>query len=147
MIIKIDSREQKPLDFKHEYIMGIVRTKLDIGDYRGGYENGKESRVIIERKSVGDLFGTLTKGYTRFRQEIERARADNISLIICVEGSYTKIRKGCGYSKRPGGEIQDQLRTIWIKYGVTHHYCVTREEMANYIVDTFIWCGKKKLWV
>ena len=147
MIIIQDTREQKALKFKHDFLTGVVREKLDVGDYRGRYENGKESRIIIERKSVGDLFGTLTKGYSRFRKEIERAREDSISLIICVEGSYARIRKGYKHCRRPGKEIQDQLRTIWVKYGVTHVYCVSRVEMANYIVDTFIWCGRKKLWV
>ena len=74
----------------------------------GRYENGKQSKVIIERKSLGDLFGTLTSGYTRFRKEIERARKGGVSLVICVEGSYKKVRNGYKHCKRPGREIQDQ---------------------------------------
>ena len=147
MEIIIDSREQQPLEFKHELLTGMVREKLDVGDYRGRYENGKESRIIIERKSIGDLFGTLTKGYKRFRKEIERAREADLCLILCVEGSYTKVSGGYKHSKRPAREIQEQLRTIWVKYGVTHTYCVSRAEMANYIVDTFVWCGRKELWI
>jgi len=147
MIIIADTREQSVLEFKHDFITGVVREKLDVGDYRGRYENGKESRIIIERKSIGDLFGTLTKGYTRFRKEIERAREKGIYLICCIEGSYTKVGNGYKHSTRNAREIQDQLRTIWIKYGVSHIYCVSRAETANYIIDTFIWCGRKKLWI
>ena len=126
-----------------------VEEKLDVGDYRGRWSNGKESKVIIERKSIGDLWGTLSdrKRTDRFREEIKRAKQADISLIICIEGTYGKIKKGFKYSKRPSSEITNQLRTIWAKYGVTHHYCVDRGQMSEFIVDTFIWCGKKKLWV
>jgi len=147
MIVQIDSREKAPLEFKHKYITDTIVHKLDVGDYRSIYENGKQSRIVIERKSIGDLYGTLTKGYGRFRKEIERAREANIYLVICIEGSYTKVGGGYSHSKRPAREIQEQLRTIWVKYGVTHTYCVTRKEMAKYIIDTFIWVGRKKLWV
>ena len=167
MIIIADTREKEKnsvLEFEPEYThytrdkyynivseevekIEVVRAKLDVGDYQGEYANGKKSKFIIERKALPDLWGTLTNDYKRFREEIERAREAGIHLIICIEGSYSKIRGGFKYHRRPSKEIQEQLRTIWIKYGVTHTYCVSRTEMANYIVDTFVWCGKKELWV
>jgi len=147
MKIIIDSREKKPLTLTHEYIDDIVISKLDVGDYRAEYNNGKQSRIIIERKSVADLFGTLTKGYTRFRKEIERSREASLSLVICVEGSYDKVKSGYKHSKRNGSEVNDQLRTIWAKYNVPYHYFNNRKDMAQYVVDTFVWCGKKEIWV
>ena len=147
--IIIDNKEKKPLEFEHPYITEVCKEHLKTGDYQGEFENGKRSQVIIERKAINDLWQTLSnrKKYDRFRREIERAQQEGIYLNICIEGTYSKIQKGYARSTRPGSAISNQLRTLWIKYGVIHTYCVTREEMANYIIDTFIWCGRKKLWV
>ena len=121
------------------------REHLKTGDYRARYKNGKLSRVVIERKAA-DLYQSLTGNYTRLRNEFQRAQDENLWLIICIEGSYRKTKAGKPRWKRPGLELCNQLRTIWIKYGITHHYFVDRGQMSEFIVDTFIWCGKKKLW-
>ena len=54
--VVIDSREQMPLDFGPE--VPTVRRKLDAGDYSAA---GFEHRLAVERKSLSDLLGSLTR--------------------------------------------------------------------------------------
>ena len=152
--IIIDTREGKKtttgaLTFNHPYVTGIIRQKLDVGDYRAKYSNGKESVIVAERKSITDLWGTLSnrKRYERFRAEIERATSQNIRLVLYIEGSYGKIKKGIKARFRSGDSIAKQIRTLYLKYGVEYHYCVDREQMALQIADEFEYYGEKKLWV
>ena len=82
--IYIDTREQQPLD-----IMGIYTEVkgLKYGDYT---LSNKEltCNCYIERKSIQDLIGTLSGGYERFCDEIERAETENANLIVLVENDY-----------------------------------------------------------
>ena len=146
MQIIIDKQEKKPLEFNHEYVESTSREHLKTGDYRARFKNGKLSKVVFERKAA-DLCTSLTSGYRRFRNEFQRAEQEGISLIICIEGSYRKVKGGRPRWTKPGIQLCDQLRTIWAKYGVTHHYFVDRAQMSEFIVDTFIWCYKKGLYI
>ena len=67
MTIIIDNREQKPLEFS----VPTKRGTLAVGDYRAEFSDGSVSQVVFERKSINDLYGTLSKGYSRFKREIE----------------------------------------------------------------------------
>lgn len=78
--IRFDTREQKQLNL--DYPMEL--TKLPYGDY--AFET---SDIFVERKSLIDFIGTLTKGLERFKREIERAATDNKQLIVLVEESLT----------------------------------------------------------
>ena len=57
---------------------------LTVGDYTTERLHG---RFHIERKSLADLYGTLTSGHRRFRREIGRAQDARIALVVMVEGS------------------------------------------------------------
>ena len=78
-----DSREQNPLQFNN---CKVKVEKLDVGDY--SYNNAK---ISIERKSLLDLLGTLSKGYERFCNEIVRAENANIKLVIVVENPISEL--------------------------------------------------------
>tara|TARA_B100000676_G_scaffold249652_1_gene253819 strand:+ start:5744 stop:6703 length:960 start_codon:yes stop_codon:yes gene_type:complete len=81
--IFIDTREQKPLRFSR----GVEIKTLKYGDYSF---SSKEAtcNCYIERKSLADLIGTLSGGYERFLNEIERSKEDNANLIILVEAKF-----------------------------------------------------------
>jgi len=63
MIIKTDSREQLPYEFKSPSEVGTVL----VGDYS---ISGLEDHISIERKSIDDLIGCLTTGRERFKREL-----------------------------------------------------------------------------
>ena len=71
--ITIDTREQKPLNFK-----GIESSfsKLEFGDYSSYF------LLAVERKSLGDLVSTLCSGFDRFKREIERAKSSGGYIVV-----------------------------------------------------------------
>lgn len=81
-VVLRDTREQDPLDLD----VKTLDTKLDVGDYsitHSDYFNN----LFIERKSIADFIGTLSKGYERFASEIQRAQAMGAHLVVLVEAT------------------------------------------------------------
>jgi ERCC4-type nuclease len=143
MIILQDTREQAPLNFNHPYITEVICKKLDCGDYGCQFTDGHTPPIYFERKSLVDLFGTLGKGYKRFKREIQRAQESNISLIIAIEGSITKILNGTEYSTMEGISVLRRLITLEIKYGIRHKCFNSRDEMSLYIAEYYCGIGKR----
>lgn len=133
-----DTREQAPLVFTHNYIKEVIIKKLDVGDYGAFFPNGELIPVIFERKSINDAYGTLSAGYLRFKEEMERAKAGNIKLIIIIEGALSKVLKGTKYSLRTPESIVFQLFTIWMRHGVQPIFCKDADECAEFITQFFI---------
>lgn len=113
------------------------------------FEDGFRPPVVFERKSKGDLWGTLTNGakgkiqnYTRFKRELERAKEANTTVFFILEGSYTAINKDYKYSKRKAISIIKQIHTMHIRYGLQPIFCTTRDEMAKYITNFYVSFGE-----
>ncbi len=86
--IFVDTREQTPLRFNSYPIE--IRT-LNYGDY--SFSDSKAScDCFIERKSLNDFLGTLSGGFERFKNEIERANSDGAYLVVVVERSFNDCR-------------------------------------------------------
>lgn len=94
MTVFVDTREQKPFEFKN----GIIN-KLDFGDYvaSGDFFN----KTYVDRKSLEDFKGTFGKGYERFKQEIERVKDFDSYLFVVVEANIGQIKKENESSKYP----------------------------------------------
>jgi ERCC4-type nuclease len=88
-----DTREQAPLSFYHPQVKVAVR-KVECGDYGFRFADGTLSCVEFERKSVGDLYGSLTSGHDRFHRKISRAQDKGIRLVLLVENSMSKVQEG-----------------------------------------------------
>ena len=93
-ILAIDSREQKPLEFS----IPTIKSKLDFGDYCFINEP-YFCNVFIERKSIQDLWGTMSQGYDRFQREVERAKSQNGYLVVVVDYTFSKAQS-YNYNKR-----------------------------------------------
>lgn len=158
MLIIADTREKDVLEFPKyfNFIENIVREKLDVGDYACRYKDGFVAPVIFERKAIGDLFGTLTDGYERFKEELIRAKDSNIDLIIVIEGSLTEVKNGFNYKRKNGNGVWEdyhipgeprvkQLETLWSKHGIERHYCTSRSEMSYFIYRRFYSIGEQHL--
>ncbi len=81
-VIFADKREQRPLDFD----LTTRNKSMSYGDYRMA-----GCKIYIERKSLGDFWGTLTGGYDRFCREIERAQADDSYLVVLIEEDLKEV--------------------------------------------------------
>ena len=99
--IYIDTREQKPLSFKHSKEM-----KLDFGDYTMGGDN--YTYTYVDRKSEGDFKGTLGGGFKRFRRELQRAKDFNSYLYVVTESNVKDIQRNNNF-----GPHKSNLAYLW----------------------------------
>lgn len=118
--ILIDKREQLPLNFKYK----TLSTTLNFGDYTS---SSNFNNTFIERKSINDLIGTLSKGYERFGRELERAKEFNANIVVLVENDITEILSG-NYKK-----LNKQIKAT--PDFILHRM---REIMNNYITVQFL---------
>ena len=65
----------------------VINKKLDTGDYS---LKGFESYIAIERKTIDDLIGCLTKGRERFERELKRSKKLDYFAVI-VEAGFTQL--------------------------------------------------------
>jgi hypothetical protein len=81
-----DTREQNPLKLAAKTVV----SKVDCGDYAlaAPYDEG----IYVERKSLADFCGTMSKGNARFRRELERATKRGHYIVMLVEASIQTVQ-------------------------------------------------------
>lgn len=97
--VYVDTREQTPLNFKDCEVK-----KLIVGDYQP--DGDFFVNLSVERKSLHDFAGTLSKGLERFEKEIQRAAQLGIYLVVVVESSFVdslEYSPKNSFSQRIGG--------------------------------------------
>jgi ERCC4-type nuclease len=93
----VDNREQQPYQFagfRADKRQGggplVVETRttcLQTGDYQ---LEEFEGRVAVERKSLNDLFHTLSQGRDRFERELSRLNDFEVAAVM-VEAEWTRV--------------------------------------------------------
>jgi len=128
--ILIDTREQNYIEFQdYEFVT------LSVGDY-----TTKELRhkFVIERKSPQDLYGTLLKGHKRFRNELKRAEARGIELVVMIECSkdafVKKIYPGSRYQLVPSTTLIKIIDTISVRYNIKFIWSKSRIHLKAQIL-------------
>lgn len=138
MILIQDTREQKGLDFSGiDGIERIEEVALPYGDY-SAIIHEKPVPIVFERKGFSDLWGTMTGGYDRFKKEMERAKTDNIKLVLVIEGSYSDIYQGFERSAFEGPSMLKKLAMLYVRYDLEYIFCENRRVMARRIADTYL---------
>lgn len=146
LTIQRDTREQRGLDFAvcKGKVGVVIDKKLDFGDY-GCLVDGKLFPVVFERKSKADLWGTMTKGYKRYKAEFNRAIEAQFIFILAIECKALELRHGFSYKVRgkripskftPKAMIK-KLQTLKRKYGLKIWFCNGRADMARRIVEYY----------
>jgi len=130
LVILIDSREQLPIEFP-----GSIRMKLEVGDYTTRKHLNK---LHLERKSPGDLYGTILKGHKRFRAELRRAEEHKITLIMIIECTETKFYakewSGSKYCKVDSDILKKIITTLSFRYSLKFVWCRNRKAMKKEIL-------------
>jgi len=136
LVLKIDSREQLPLEFKDGVFEEVKVEGLPVGDYWAEVD-GFEVPLCFERKSLGDLFGTMTKGYKRFKKMVARAHEMGCKVVLVIEGSMKDVFKGYEHSQFDGESMLKKLAMLYVRYDLEYHFFNDRREMARFIEDVF----------
>ena len=123
MKIVVDSREQKPYTFT----VPTRTATLATGDYSIA---GAEHLISIERKTPGDLIGSLSRHRDRFEMELHRGMALQYFALV-VESSLMDLSNGHYMSlMKPKAAIQSLL-TFSIRYGLPIFFCENRDYGAR----------------
>jgi len=135
-----DSREQAPLSFNKDKF-DVVTECVPFGDYwceipttEGTYT---QVPIAFERKGLGDLFGTMGKGYDRFKRELERAKEAKYHLILIIEGSIRDVHKGYEHSSIKGESMLKKLAMLRVRYDLEVLFFEDRRSMARWIEEVF----------
>ena len=110
-VIITDTREQCPLVFEH---LASERGTLQSGDYSIA---GLEHDFAVERKSISDLCGSLTKGRDRFERELHRLRGFDFARVLIVgsphEVQATAANPKAIFSSISAFEARWKIPFIW----------------------------------
>lgn len=140
MIVKVDSREQRPLPFKVcGNVSKVLTIGLPFGDYWCEYEDGCEMPIAFERKSIADLFGTLSNedGIRRHKVKIEKAKAVGVELYLIVDGTLSDVLDGASHSSVDPNALVKRVFTFKVKYGLHPIFCTDDKEMVRYMIETW----------
>lgn len=137
LVIKVDSREQLPLEFSiGSRVDDVIREGLPYADYWCEI-GGKEIPIVVERKGLGDLYGTMTSGYERFKRMMDKAKRDKIQIVLAIEGTMRQVAMGYEHSKYSGESMLKKLFMLWVKYDLVPIFCEDRASMARMIEELF----------
>lgn len=118
--IQIDTREQLPLKFE-AYPTEV--TGLPCGDYGvKGFSDWDNCAFVVERKSLGDLIGSLTFGRERFMREIEKMRAFRFAAIV-IEADESQVAAGEYRSRATPQSILASLFALEVRAGIHVFWC------------------------
>lgn len=100
--------------------------------------------VVFERKSIPDLYGTLSSevGIDRHKKKVAKADAAGVKLIMAVEGTLTEVLGGCPHSKADPDGLVKRVFTFMIRYGFQPVFCNNRSEMKRYMTETWEAIGR-----
>ncbi len=125
--IIIDTREQKPFNFKN---IKLENSKLEYGDYAAKNNH----KISIERKCYSDFISTFSSGMKRFEKELERAKADGGYLVVVCESTlnnvlYSKYKR---FGVASPHFISHNLRKL-LRYNdnIQYVFCTNRKEAES----------------
>jgi len=126
--IIVDNREQLPFDFAAFSNVEIIPGTLAAGDYS---LPGAEHLAAIERKTIDDLVGCLTKGRDRFERELCKLRPYTLAAIA-VEASLEDLARGRYTSQMQPQAALQSIIAMQVRYGIPFMFCGNRPG-AEYI--------------
>ena len=108
LVIVVDTRERYPYGFSKQQA-ATVRAALTAGDYAVRSEAGTPV-AVVERKSLGDLAGSLNNGTLIF--ELAKL-AEMPRAAVVVEDRYGKLLK---HAHAPSGFLPDMPARVQVRY-------------------------------
>ena len=119
-----DTREPE-LAWNVYFTAPTITKKLDTGDYS---LQGFEDKIAVERKTLDDLVGCLTKGRDRFERELQRS-TQLVYFCVIVEAGYSQLVLGDYRSRLNTKSAIESISAFEIRYG-THFLFAGNQELA-----------------
>jgi len=135
MIMVVDTREQRPLFTKLPKGLTIVRNTLTDGDYS---IVGHESRFVIERKFLGDLYPFCSSERDRTITKMKRLLAITNSggwVSLVIEAKESDAYKYQDWTRVSPECVRGALISFSLRYKVHVYFSGNRENSARYILD------------
>lgn len=136
-----DSREGIPYSFEDITIgtgracrklqLSFVDKKLDSGDYS---ILGMEHRVSTERKELGDLFQSLSRGRARFIREISRLNELEYSAVVVESEWYDMMMSPPPRSRMSPASVNGSIIALQIRYPKVHWWFLSDRYTASKMV-------------
>ena len=127
-ILVQDSREKKPLFKSQPWI-------IDVGLKSGDYSvKGFEDVIVVERKSIADLLGTLGKGRGRFERELNRLENHKWKGLL-IEGMEKDIYQPNAFSGLHPNSLYHSLSAIETKWGLHVYYAEHRKNAKWWVLS------------
>lgn len=132
-VLLVDTREQKPLQFSY---LPAEPATLYTGDYS---VRGLEEVFAVERKSLADLAGSLTRERDRFMREMHRLRGYRFPYLLAI-GDDMELSRLQAQGRLKLQQVEHSLRAIQSRYGVHVERAYTEEQAAR-MVETWAFCA------
>ena len=94
-----------------------------------------KNEIVIERKTIEDYYGSITRGHERFKREISRSTNKGRRFYVFLEGSIEDLFE---YVRIRGGNVRaigKTLITMARRYDIKLIECKTRNEMEKKIIE------------
>lgn len=138
--VVVDTREQLGYSFaglvsdaregRRPLAVPTVRGTLRAGDYS---IQRFDHAVAVERKSLADLFGTLSRGRSRFMRELERLNAMAAAWVV-VEAEWSEILAAPPARTRVTGKTVFRSVTAWqCRYPRVHWWFVAGRRLGEVV--------------
>lgn len=135
-VIIIDTREQTPLKFAN---LAATTGTLQSGDYSAV---GLEETFCVERKTVADLAGSLTRGRDRFMREMHRLRGFSNAYLLII-GRDIELSQLVAQGRANVKQIEHSLMALQARYGV-HVVWVDTPDEASLLVESWAFCAYRE---
>lgn len=128
LTVIIDSREQEPYGFNPRLITP-VRAALPAGDYSVA---GLEQSVAVERKTLEDFVGTVTRARDRFYRELERFQSYARACVV-VEADLEDVLAGRYRGGAHPHSILGSALAIAVDFGIPVFFCSNRQVACRFV--------------
>lgn len=140
-----DTREQRDKGWNFRAsgnCYGMEIKKLDVGDYT---VEGMEKILMVERKTLGDLWGTLGRqeNYERFLREMERAKDHKLKYLV-IEATLEQVDGGTRFSKVSPANIHAKLFSLQVKHNVHVIFAGDQDTARKWVRSLFDKLSKYK---
>ena len=132
-IVGIDTREKQKLDLKG---VKTIKHKFDFGDY-GFINEPYFCNLFFERKSIADLWGTMSQNYDRFCREMARAKDSGAYIIVLIDYLYSKAtgyNHNKRYSKSTANFIFHRIRKMLQNYDNVQFVFSGGREQSEFLI-------------